>query len=94
MKKFKGGGDHFGNFVNAVRARDPKLLHADILECHLSCAHSHLANISYYLGKPASVDEIRHALADWKTNEDVDRIRSSGRSSTWRPTTSTWPRRR
>ncbi len=42
-----------------------RLLHADILEGHLSCAHSHLGNVSYYLGKPASVDEIgqgpRHA---------------------------------
>ena len=71
VKKFHGGGDHFGNFVDAVKARDPKLLHADVLEGHLSCAHSHLANISYYLGKPASVDEIKHALADWKTHEDV-----------------------
>jgi predicted dehydrogenase len=72
VKRFNGGGDHFGNFVSAVEARDPKRLHADILEGHLSCAHSHLANISYYLGKPASIDEIRHTLADWKTNEDFN----------------------
>ncbi len=44
---------------------------AEVLEGHLSCAHSHLANISYYLGKPASAGEIKHALADWKTREDV-----------------------
>jgi predicted dehydrogenase len=69
--KFEGGGDHFGNFVDAVKARDPKLLRADILEGHLSCAHSHLANISYYLGKPASADEIKKALATLKTNEDA-----------------------
>ena len=56
VTKFQGGGDHFGNFIDAVKARDHKLLHADILEGHLSCAHSHLANVSYYLGKPASVD--------------------------------------
>ena len=54
---------HFSNFVEAVKARDPKLLHADVLEGHLSCAHSHLANISYYLGRPASVGEINSALA-------------------------------
>ena len=70
VREFEGEGDHFGNFVNAVKARDPKLLHAEVLECHLSCAHSHLANISYYLGKPASIDEIKHTLADWKTHED------------------------
>jgi predicted dehydrogenase len=71
VKKFSGEGDHFGNFVNAVKARDPKMLHAEILEGHLSCAHSHLANASYYLGKSSSVDEIRHTLEDWKTGDDV-----------------------
>ncbi|MGO9111153.1 MAG: Gfo/Idh/MocA family protein [Thermoguttaceae bacterium] len=72
VKEFRGGGDHFGNFVDAVKAHNPKHLRAEILEGHLSCAHSHLANISYYLGKPASIEEIKHALADWKTREDVN----------------------
>ena len=71
IAKFSGSGDHFGNFIDAVIARDPKRLNADILEGHLSCAHSHLANISYYLGEPASVDEIRKTLDALKTNEDV-----------------------
>ena len=71
VRKFHGGGDHFGNFIDAVKARDPKLLHADILEGHLSCAHSHLANISYYLGKPASVEQIGKTLAALSTKEDV-----------------------
>jgi hypothetical protein len=69
--KFEGDGDHFGNFVDAAKARDAKLLHADVLEGHLSCAHSHLANVSYYLGKPASVDEIKKTLSSLKTHEDV-----------------------
>jgi predicted dehydrogenase len=71
VQKFEGAGDHFGNFIDAVKARNPRLLHADILEGHLSCAHSHLANVSYYLGKPASVDEIKTALGALKTNEDM-----------------------
>jgi predicted dehydrogenase len=71
VKEFAGGADHFGNFVDAVKARDPKLLRADILEGHLSCAHSHLANISYYLGKSASVDEIKKTLISLKTNENA-----------------------
>jgi len=65
------GKGHFGNFIEAVKSRDPKHLHAEILEGHLSCAHSHLANVSYYLGKPASVDQIRQTLAALKTHEDV-----------------------
>ena len=71
VRQFKGDGDHFGNFVEAVQARNPKLLRADVLEGHLSCAHSHLANISYYLGKPASVEQIGKTLAALKTKEDV-----------------------
>jgi predicted dehydrogenase len=71
IMQFDDEGGHFGNFVDAVKARDYKLLHADILEGHLSCAHSHLANVSYYLGKPASVDEIQQTLGAWKTKEDV-----------------------
>jgi predicted dehydrogenase len=71
VRKFEGGGDHFGNFVDAVKTRNHKLLQADILEGHLSCAHSHLANISYYLGKPASPDELNRVLGTLKTNEKV-----------------------
>jgi predicted dehydrogenase len=72
VKKFNGGGDHFGNFVEAAKAHDRKLLHCEVLEGHLSCAHSHIANISYYLGKPAPVEEIKQTLADWKTHENVN----------------------
>ena len=70
VRKFNGAGDHFGNLIDAVKAGDPELLHADILEAHLSCAHSHLANVSYYLGKLASVDQIRKAVGALKTNEN------------------------
>jgi predicted dehydrogenase len=62
---------HFFNFIDAVKARDPKRLHCDILEGHLTCAHSHLANVSYYLGKPATTDEIKKALGALKTHEDT-----------------------
>jgi predicted dehydrogenase len=71
VRKFHGTGDHFANFLDAVKQRDHKALRADILECHLSCAQSHLANISYYLGKPASIGEIKKTLAGLNTNEDT-----------------------
>jgi len=38
---------HYRNFVDAIRAGDPKLLTCDILEGHLSAALPHLANIAY-----------------------------------------------
>jgi predicted dehydrogenase len=71
VRTFTGEGNHFTNFVEASKARNPKLLKCEVLEGHLSCAHSHLANVSYYLAKPASVEEIRNTLAGLKTNENV-----------------------
>ena len=51
LETFKGGGDHYGNFVKAVRSRKVTDLNGDILEGHLSSALCHLGNISYRLGK-------------------------------------------
>ena len=50
-KEFKGGGNHFGNFVEACASRNAEDLHASALEGHLSAAISHLGNISYYMGE-------------------------------------------
>jgi predicted dehydrogenase len=70
IKEFEGGGDHYGNFVGAVRSRNHEDLTADILQGHLSCALSHLGNVSYYLGEKASVAEIKRGLADLNTSDD------------------------
>ena len=66
VKQFKGGSteQHFGNFVDAVRARDPKILTADIEDGHLSSALCHLGNISYVLGEKASVEDISAVVKD------------------------------
>ena len=50
-KRGPGGGDHFANFIAAVRSRKVEDLNADILEGHYSAALCHLANISYRLGE-------------------------------------------
>jgi predicted dehydrogenase len=52
----RGGGDHFDNFLKAVKARDPKLLNADIEQGHLSSAYCHLGNIAYRLGRKLHVN--------------------------------------
>jgi hypothetical protein len=52
----KAGGDHYANFVKAVKARDPKLLNADIEQGHLSSAYCHLGNIAYRLGRKLHVN--------------------------------------
>jgi hypothetical protein len=41
---------HYQNFIDAIRANDPKLLACDVMEGHLSSALPHLANISYRVG--------------------------------------------
>ncbi|WP_435010558.1 Gfo/Idh/MocA family protein [Tundrisphaera lichenicola] len=45
-------GDHFSNFIAAVRSRKVDDLNADIQEGHYSSALCHLANISYRTGEP------------------------------------------
>jgi hypothetical protein len=51
------------NFLDAVRSRKPEGINAPVLQGHFSGALVHLSNISYRLGKRASNDEIRDAIA-------------------------------
>jgi predicted dehydrogenase len=51
--------DHMQNFVEAVRSRDPKHLHAEIEETHLSTALCHLGNIAYRTGRDLRFDPAR-----------------------------------
>jgi hypothetical protein len=64
FKEFRGGGDHFDNFIKAVRSRKSEDLNSDAFQGHLSAALAHLANISYYLGEnnQVSVKEAKEVL--------------------------------
>jgi len=68
IKEFKGGGNHFENFITAVRSRSHTDLTADAEDGHLSAALCHTANVSYRLGKKMSPDEIRDTI---KNNSDM-----------------------
>ena len=69
-------GDHFANFITAVRSRKQSDLHADIEKGHLSSALCHTANISYRLGAKANPNEIREAvLTDSDTLNTFERFR-------------------
>ncbi|RPH43302.1 MAG: gfo/Idh/MocA family oxidoreductase [Planctomycetota bacterium] len=59
IQKFTGTGDHFQNFVDAVRSGKPSDLAADIEEGHLSSALCHLGNISYRLGGLHAMYKVR-----------------------------------
>ena len=75
IKEFKGGGDHFGNFIDAVHSRNPKDLNAEILEGHLSSALCHTGNISHRLGDDANLEDIRNFVKkDFGGTEAVDRM--------------------
>ncbi|WP_337044277.1 Gfo/Idh/MocA family protein [Emticicia sp. 17c] len=50
------GGDHYKNFVEAVRARNKALLNGPIETGHLSASLAHLGNISYRLGRTLKFD--------------------------------------
>jgi predicted dehydrogenase len=52
----KGQGNHYQNFIDAVRANDPGMLTAPIEEGFYSCALIHLSNISYRLGRTINFD--------------------------------------
>ncbi|HEY1785581.1 MAG TPA: Gfo/Idh/MocA family oxidoreductase [Pirellulales bacterium] len=67
IQRFTGPGEdriHFANFLDAVRSRNVADLNADIAEGHISAALCHLGNISYRLGKPATLAEIEAGLPD------------------------------
>jgi predicted dehydrogenase len=50
------GGNHFENFIEAVRSRDASLLHAPIIEGHKSAALCHLGLVSARLERSLDFD--------------------------------------
>ena len=61
LKKNSDGdpvGKHFANFIDAVRRRDPSVLHGPVETAHTSSALAHLGNISYRLGRRLKFDPV------------------------------------
>ena len=63
VQKWAGGGNHYQNFLDAVRDRRPTMLNAEIVEGHLSSALCHTGNLSHQHGRPATIEEIRETTA-------------------------------
>jgi predicted dehydrogenase len=59
-------GNHYQNFIDAIRANDPKVLTCDVLEGHLSSTLPHLANISYRVGRGLRFDPKAERFEDDK----------------------------
>jgi hypothetical protein len=71
VKRGPGNGDHFRNFIEAMRTRKISDLNADILEGHISSALCHLANASYRLGQQVPFNEKTKAFGDNKEAYDA-----------------------
>jgi predicted dehydrogenase len=59
IERWRGGGNHYENFLQAIREGDSSLLNADIVEGHLSSALCHTGGISHQLGEKRTAKEIR-----------------------------------
>ena len=73
IRSFRGGGDHYHNFEQAVRARDPGLLNAEIEEGHLSSALCHVGNVSLRCGEVANAEALEGLSAGDPLGESAGR---------------------
>ena len=60
----QAGGDHYADFIDAVRSENPGQVNCDIEEGHRSATLAHLANISYRLGRSLDFDPVTEAFRD------------------------------
>jgi len=68
------GGDHYGNFIEAVRNRDRSLLTAEIEEGHLSSALCHIGLVSTRVGRSLEFDpETERFVGDDEANRYIAR---------------------
>jgi predicted dehydrogenase len=64
IEHWTGSGDHFGNWVKAVKEQNPQLLNAEVTEGHVSSALCHIGNISNRLGEKLRAGEIREVIGN------------------------------
>ena len=62
LKSWKGSGDHYANFLDAVSSNDQSKLNAPILEGHISSALCHTGGMSHQLGEKVSLTDIEASL--------------------------------
>lgn len=90
VARFSGGGNHFANFIEAVRAGDRNRLNADVEVGHLSTRICHAGNISYRVGHVATVQQQRAAVQDVpRFSEMFDRYLNHLKANEIDPVTST-----
>ena len=56
--KSYGLGNHYANYIDAIRSADPSSFNKSIEEGFYTCALVHLGNISYRLGRSLEFDPV------------------------------------
>lgn len=70
----KAGGDHYANFIKAVRSRKTSDQNGPVETAHLSSSLAHLGNISYRLGRQLNFDpKTEKFIGDEKANAMLKR---------------------
>ena len=83
LESWKGGGNHYANFVDAVHSRRGEDLTASIEDGHVSSALCHLGNVSYMRGEaagPAKLSKIASKLRNAGDTADrfLDHLAKNG----------------
>jgi predicted dehydrogenase len=74
IREFKGAGNHYRNFIDAVRSRKNSDLNCPLQEGFLSTALVHLANNSYRTGRERPPGEIREQVQSGTLSEPFGRF--------------------
>jgi predicted dehydrogenase len=68
------GGDHYQNFIDAVRVRDKSKLNGPVETAHLAAGLAHLGNIAYRLGRTLKFDPKKEEfISDTEANSQLSR---------------------
>ncbi len=67
----KAGGDHYANFIKAVRLHDQSVLNGPVETAHLSSALAHLGNIAYRLDRVLEFDPASERFVDDEDANDM-----------------------
>jgi hypothetical protein len=98
VKQFKidKGANHRGNFIKALRSRDPKDNPAQAIEGHRSAVCFHAANLSYRVGKEMKQAELQEMFKTDKVAQECwERFQKHVNANEtdpakWQPTVGPW----
>ena len=74
--RWEGAGNHQANFIEAVRADDPSLLNAPIIEGHVSSACCHVGMVSHAVGDEGSIRDALESAGSDVGRESVERMQA------------------